>query len=115
MNIGMIGLGKMGANMAERLLRGEHDVVGFDLDPAAVQEAVSRGALGADSLEDLVLKLASPRVIWMMVPHGPPVDSTINALLPLLEPADTIVDGGNSYYKETQRRATACAAGGHQP
>ncbi len=109
----MIGLGKMGANMAERLLQGGHEVVGFDLDAAAVREVVGRGAHGADSLQDLVQQLTAPRVIWMMVPHGPPVDNTIGALLPLIEAGDTIIDGGNSYYKETQRRAAACATSGH--
>jgi 6-phosphogluconate dehydrogenase len=109
----MIGLGKMGANMAERLLRGGHEVVGFDLDQAAVQGIVARGAQGSDSLADMAKKLPAPRVIWLMVPHGPPVDSTIGALTPLLDVGDTIVDGGNSYYKETQRRAAACAASGH--
>ncbi|MDJ0497590.1 MAG: decarboxylating 6-phosphogluconate dehydrogenase [Acidimicrobiia bacterium] len=113
MKIGMIGLGKMGANMAERLLQGGHEVVGFDLDAAAVREVVGRGAHGADSLQDLVQQLTAPRVIWMMVPHGPPVDNTIGALLPLIEAGDTIIDGGNSYYKETQRRAAACATSGH--
>jgi 6-phosphogluconate dehydrogenase len=107
----MIGLGKI--NMAERLLRGGHDVVGFDLDAAVIAEAVARGARGATSLEHMVGMLSPPRVVWMMVPHGAPVDHTVAALLPLLEPGDTIVDGGNSYYKDTQRRAAACAAGGH--
>ena len=110
----MIGLGKMGANMAERLLGSGHDVVGFDLDPAAVDEVVGRGAAGAESPADLVRQLPGPRVIWLMVPHGSPVDNTVSALLPLLDPGDTLVDGGNSYYKETQRRAAACAASGHR-
>ena len=114
MKIGMIGLGKMGANMAERLLHGGHEVVGYDLDSGAVHEVVARGAHGADSLQDLAQQLTSPRAIWMMVPHGAPVDSTISALLPHLDPGDTIIDGGNSYYKETQRRAAACAGSGHR-
>lgn len=113
MKIGMIGLGKMGANMTERLIRSGHGVVGFDLDAGAVQEIVGAGASGATSLDDLVGQLSAPRVVWMMVPHGEPVDATVAALQPLLEPGDTIVDGGNSYYKETQRRAAECAASGH--
>jgi 6-phosphogluconate dehydrogenase len=111
--IGMIGLGKMGANMTERLVRAGHRVVGFDLDPNAVAEVVAAGAAGASSLKDLVDQLELPRAVWMMVPHGPPVDSTVAALHPLLEPGDTLIDGGNSYYKETQRRAAECAASGH--
>ena len=109
----MIGLGKMGANMTERLIRSGHDVVGYDLDEAAVEAVVNIGGGGAKSLEDLISQLSAPRVVWMMVPHGKPVDSTVAALRPLLEPGDTIVDGGNSYYKETKRRAAECAATGH--
>ena len=110
----MIGLGKMGANMTERLVRAGHDVVGFDLDPDAVAQVAAKGAGSAESLPNLVAQLSSPRAIWMMVPHGPPVDSTLAALLPLLDAGDIIIDGGNSYYKETQRRAAECAAsGGH--
>lgn len=113
MKIGMIGLGKMGANMSERLVKAGHDVVGFDLDPDAVAALAKVGATGASSLEDLVSKLPSPKIIWMMVPHGAPVDSTVGSLQPLLAPGDIIIDGGNSLYKETNRRAEACAAAGH--
>jgi len=113
MQLGMIGLGKMGANMTERLTRAGHDVVGFDLNTDAVDRIRSFGATGASSLADLVAQLEAPRAIWIMVPHGPPVDSTIAALLPLISPGDTIIDGGNSYFKETQRRAEQCAASGH--
>jgi len=109
----MIGLGKMGANMTERLLRSDHEVVGFDLDPSAVEQIVHAGATGATSLEDLAGQLTKPRVVWMMVPHGAPVDATVAALQPLLEPGDIIIDGGNSYYKETQRRAAECSSTGH--
>jgi 6-phosphogluconate dehydrogenase len=109
----MIGLGKMGANMAERLIRAGHEVVGFDLDQDAVRDVVAVGASGASSLENFVDQLSHPRAVWMMVPHGPPVDSTVAALNPLLEAGDIIIDGGNSYYKETQRRAAECAASGH--
>ncbi len=113
MRIGMIGLGKMGANMSERLVRAGHEVVGYDLDPEAVRALTEAGASGASSLEDLVDQLDQPRIVWMMVPHGPPVDSTVAALNPLLEVDDILIDGGNSYYKETQRRAAECAASGH--
>jgi len=112
MELGMVGLGKMGANMAERLVRGGHRVVGFDLDPDSVTEAATRGIEGADSLADLVSRLGAPRIIWMMVPAGHPVDATIDALRPLLDPGDVVVDGGNSYYVDTLRRAEACRASG---
>src|SRR5579862_6334678 len=107
MELGMIGLGKMGAFMTERLVRGGHRIVGLDRDAAAVQRVVDRGAAGADSLEKLVRQLKAPRAIWLMVPAGGPVDQTIDALTPLLAPGDTIIDGGNSYYKDSVRRAAA--------
>ncbi|MBI4483731.1 MAG: decarboxylating 6-phosphogluconate dehydrogenase [Acidobacteria bacterium] len=105
MELGMIGLGRMGANMTERLLRGGHRVVGYDPSPDAVRRVVEKGAARADSLPALVEQLAPPRVIWLMVPSGSPVDDTIQALLPRLTSGDVIVDGGNSNYKETMRRA----------
>ena len=113
MELGMVGLGKMGANMSERLVRGGHRVVGFDLNAESVQAVVDVGADGADSLEDLVAALPSPRIIWIMVPSGRPVDATIEALLPHLAPGDIVIDGGNSNYKDTQRRAEQCRAGRH--
>jgi 6-phosphogluconate dehydrogenase len=113
MQLGMIGLGKMGANMSERLVRRGHDVVGYDLNPESIERVVAIGARGAASLEDLVDQLAAPRAVWIMVPHGAPVDSTIEALRPLLDPGDVIIDGGNSLYKETMRRHDECAAAGH--
>ena len=110
MDLGMIGLGKMGGFMTERLLKGGHRVVGFDRDPAVVQKLVAKGAVGAESLEKMVAELKAPRIIWLMVPSGAPVDQTIDLLTPHLVMGDTIIDGGNSYYKDTVRRGAALAA-----
>jgi len=104
MELGIVGLGKMGANMAHRLVEGGHRVVGYARTPATVASVVAFGAEGATSLEDLVRKLRPPRVIWLMVPAGPTVDQTIDALLPQLQAGDVLVDGGNSYYRDTLRR-----------
>jgi 6-phosphogluconate dehydrogenase len=101
----MIGLGKMGANMARRLLRNDHHVVGYDLDTTAVATLEADGGSGAASLGALVDRLDPPRICWMMVPAGTPVDATLDDLLPLLETGDVVVDGGNSNYKDTLRRA----------
>ncbi len=108
MQLGMIGLGRMGANMVRRLLKGGHDCVAFDRAPAAVQALVKDGASGADSLAAQVEQLAQPRVIWLMVPAAF-VDDTITDLLPLLAEGDTLIDGGNSYYVDDIRRAKALA------
>jgi len=105
MRIGMIGLGKMGANMSRRLMNDGHEVVGFDLDPDAVAELQDDGAAGASSLDGLVTQLHSPAVCWMMVPAGDAVDTTLDDLLPHLDEGDIVVDGGNSNYKDTLRRA----------
>jgi 6-phosphogluconate dehydrogenase len=109
MQIAMIGLGRMGANMAQRLLRGGHQVVGFDPAEAARKLIEEKGAQSAASLEGLVAKLNAPRVVWLMVPAGAITDSTIDALAPLLSAGDSIIDGGNSNYRDTQRRAAAAA------
>ena len=114
MELGMIGLGKMGANMTERLVRGGHRVVGYDLNPESIVNIVEKGAEGADSLEDLVGRLPDPQIIWIMVPAGDPVDKTIEALLPFLRPGAVIIDGGNSYYRDTLRRAELCTGSGVQ-
>jgi len=112
MDIGMIGLGKMGANMAERLIRDGHRVVGFDLSEESVAAHVERGGVGAESLESLAAALSSPQAVWVMVPAGRPVDATIEALLPHLQAGALIIDGGNSFYKDTMRRADLCAESG---
>ncbi len=101
----MIGLGRMGGPMSQRLLRGGHRVAGFARNADTRKRLGEKGITTAASLEDLVVKLKSPRVVWLMIPAGPPVDETIAELLPLLEPDDVIIDGGNSNYKDTQRRA----------
>ncbi|MEH6421167.1 phosphogluconate dehydrogenase (NAD(+)-dependent, decarboxylating) [Pseudomonas sp. CGJS7] len=105
MELGMIGLGRMGANMAERLVRGGHRVVGYDPGAAAREQAATRGIGAAASLAELVAALPAPRAVWLMVPAGKVVDATIAELLPLLSRGDTIVDGGNSNYKDSARRA----------
>jgi 6-phosphogluconate dehydrogenase len=107
MELGMIGLGKMGAFMTERLVRGGHRVVAFDRDAAAVKRVADKGAAGIDSLDKLVGQLKAPRAVWLMVPSGAPVDQTIDLLTPHMAPGDTIIDGGNSYYKDSMRRAAA--------
>jgi 6-phosphogluconate dehydrogenase len=107
MELGMIGLGKMGGFMTERLVRGGHRVVGYDRDAAVVQKVSENGIVGANSLEKLIGELKAPRAVWLMVPAGKPVDDTIDLLLPHLTAGDTIIDGGNSYYKDSVRRAAA--------
>ncbi|MFN7917952.1 MAG: decarboxylating 6-phosphogluconate dehydrogenase [Vicinamibacterales bacterium] len=105
MQVGFVGLGKMGANMVTRLLRGGHAVVAFDRSPEAVARAVEAGAAAADSLETLVGQLATPRAVWVMVPAGAPTESTVAALGALLSPGDTIIDGGNTNFHDDVRRA----------
>jgi 6-phosphogluconate dehydrogenase len=112
MQIGMIGLGRMGANMTTRLLRGGHAVVVYDRNPDAVAHAASEGATGATSLADVVSKLSAPRNVWIMVPSGKPTDDTIAELLTLLAPGDAIIDGGNSNFHDSQTRCKAAKAHG---
>ncbi len=114
MQIAMIGLGRMGANMAQRLMRGGHKVVGYDPATEARTALEQKGAGSAASLDELVAKLAAPRVVWLMVPAGAITDATITGLLPLLAAGDTIIDGGNSNYHDTVRRAAAVAQRGIQ-
>ena len=105
MKIGLIGLGRMGGNMAERLTGAGHEVVGYATHKETVDRAVEKGIIGAYSIEDLLQKLNLPRIIWLMIPAGKPIDDAIRDLLPKLDKGDIIVDGGNSYYKDTIRRA----------
>ena len=112
MQLGLIGLGKMGGNMAERLRLGGHQVIGFDFSADAVARLTATGNVGASTLEGLVEKLKARRAIWIMVPQGKPVDETIAKLTPFLNPGDILIDGGNSNYKDTMRRHIEVAAKG---
>jgi 6-phosphogluconate dehydrogenase len=112
MQLAMIGLGKMGANMAQRLVRGGHQVVGYDPAAAARTALESKGARTAVTLAEVVSALDAPRSVWLMVPAGDVTDDTVKALRPLLSAGDTIIDGGNSNYRDTQRRAAALEPAG---
>ena len=112
MELAMIGLGRMGANMAERLVRGGHTVRGYDPGEAARQQAEARGIVPHANLQNAVAALPTPRVVWLMVPAGQVVDDTIAQLRPLLAAGDTLIDGGNSNYKDTQRRGAQLAEAG---
>ncbi len=112
MEIGMIGLGRMGANMARRLMRGGHRCVVYDRAPAAISTLVGEGAEGADSAEDFLQRLSAPRAVWIMVPSGPITEATIMELKAKLSPGDTVIDGGNSYFKDTVRRGRELGSAG---
>ncbi len=112
MELGMVGLGRMGANMAQRLLRGGHRVAGFDPGEPARAAAAANGIDAVASLAELVGKLSAPRALWLMVPAGKAVDDTLDQLQRLLSPGDTVIDGGNSNYKDTQRHAAMLAERG---
>ncbi|MGP8252401.1 MAG: phosphogluconate dehydrogenase (NAD(+)-dependent, decarboxylating) [Terracidiphilus sp.] len=114
MQLGLIGLGKMGANMAERLRLGGHQVVGFDFNAEAVARLTESGNVGVSSLEDLAKNLNGRKAIWIMVPQGKPVDDTIARLEPLLSPGDILIDGGNSNYKDSMRHYKEVTAKGFQ-
>jgi 6-phosphogluconate dehydrogenase len=114
MQLGLIGLGKMGGNMAERLKLGGHEVVGFDSNADAVARLTKAGNLGVSSLEDLAKNLKGRKAIWIMVPQGQPVDNTIAKIEPLLNPGDILIDGGNSMYKDSMRRHGEVKAKGFQ-
>jgi len=107
MELGMIGLGRMGANMTRRLIAGGHRIVVYDRDPSAVDKLVGEGATGASSLSDVSAKLKPPRAVWIMVPSGDPVDETIASLAGSLQKGDIMIDGGNSNYRDSMRRAAS--------
>ena len=109
MQLGMVGLGRMGANLVRRLMRDGHRCVVYDVNPAAVTELAGEGATGATSLDDLVAKLDKPRAVWLMLPAAI-VDATLDQLVPLLEPGDAVIDGGNSYYRDDITRAKRLVA-----
>ncbi|MEP6801089.1 MAG: phosphogluconate dehydrogenase (NAD(+)-dependent, decarboxylating) [Acidobacteriota bacterium] len=112
MKLGFVGLGKMGGNMVQRLLRDGHEIVAFARSADSVREAESHGAKGAASLKDVVEKLAAPRVVWLMIPAGKPVDDSIAELKALLSRGDIVVDGGNSRWTDSSRRAAELSAAG---
>jgi len=112
MQLGMVGLGRMGANMTRRLMRGGHTMVVSDLSAEAVKGIAGEGAVASSSLDDLVGKLNAPRGAWIMVPAGDPTEKTVQALISTMQAGDTIIDGGNSYFKDDVRRSKLCAAKG---
>jgi len=114
MQLGLVGLGKMGANMAERLRLAGHEVVGFDFSADAVAKLTKAGSVGVSSLEELAKKLTGRRAVWIMVPQGKPVDETLEKLEALLSPNDILIDGGNSYYKDSMRHYKEVTARGFQ-
>src|ERR1035438_4424301 len=112
MQLGMVGLGRMGANMTRRLMRGGHTMVVSDVSAEAVKGIAGEGAVASASLDDLVSKLNTPRAAWIMVPSGDPTEKTVQALLSKMQAGDTIIDGGNSYFKDDVRRSKICAGKG---
>ena len=114
MELAMIGLGRMGMNMARRLLKGNHQVIAYNRTPNRTDEIVKEGAIGAYSLSELMEKLSPPRVVWLMLPAGPTIDDHLEQLKDLLSPGDMVIDGGNTYYKDDIRRAEMLAEKGIQ-
>src|SRR2546430_14727155 len=112
MQIGMVGLGRMGGNMARRLLRGGHEVVAYAADANAVRQLAGEGAVGALTLDDFVAKLKAPRVVWVMVPAGPPTEQGVMGLAARIDPRDTPLDGGHSSLQDAARRRRAPPPGG---
>ena len=114
MQLGMIGLGRMGANMVRRLMRGGHECVVWDVNPDNVKQLAGEGATGAESLDDFIGKLTQPRAVWIMVPAGNATEKTVTDLAARMDAGDIIIDGGNSYFKDDARRAIALRDQGHQ-
>jgi 6-phosphogluconate dehydrogenase len=112
MQLGIVGLGRMGANMARRLMRDGHEIVAYDVNADAVSQLAGEGATGADSLEDLAAKLTAPRAVWIMVPAGDITEQTVDAVAAALDSGDAIIDGGNSYYRDDIRRAAKVRTSG---
>src|SRR5271157_1693487 len=112
MQLGMVGLGRMGSNMTRRLIRGGHQLVVSDLSAEAVKQLAGEGATGSTSLQDLIAKLTPPRTVWIMVPAGGPTEQTVQRLAQSLKAGDAIIDGGNSYFKDDVRRARELAPKG---
>jgi len=112
MKLAMIGLGKMGMNMARRLMLGNHEIIAYDLSKEAVQQISADGAAAAASLQQVVEMLSAPRIVWIMLPAGKPVEDTISRLKELLSPEDIVIDGGNTYYKDDLRRYDALKEAG---
>jgi len=112
LRLAVIGLGRMGANISRRLMRGGHEIAGFDRDPERVAEVVQDGAAGAASLEEAVAKLEPPRIFWVMLPAGGPTDEAVMTLSAVAEPGDIIIDGGNSFFKDDIRRFAECSRRG---
>ena len=106
MRLGMIGLGRMGGNMVQRLLLGGHELVVYDVNPQSIASSRSWGAVGVSSIKEVVDNLISPKIIWIMLPHGKPTDEVMEALIPFLNPGDVLIDGGNANYKDTQIRTS---------
>src|SRR5688500_15615899 len=112
MQIGFVGLGRMGGNMTRRLTAAGHTVIAWDRNPAAVQTAASAGVTGSSSLDDLIAQLPAPRAVWVMVPAGDPTEQTITALASRLSAGDVVIDGGNTHFKDDVRRARTLSAKG---
>jgi 6-phosphogluconate dehydrogenase len=105
MELAIVGLGRMGGNMAERLIKGSHRIIGYARHKESVEKSVKKGLVGSYSLEEMISYLSQPRAVWLMIPAGDPVDQALEALIHLLDRGDIVIDGGNSYYKDTLRRA----------
>jgi 6-phosphogluconate dehydrogenase len=112
MQLAMVGLGKMGFNMSHRLLRGGHQVIGFAHDPKAIQALEQLNGVGAGTLQEAIDKLKAPRIVWLMIPAGNPTFETVEDLARILSPGDIVIDGGNSYYKDSIKHAEMLAAKG---